>query len=92
MPHLLIGAHLAGYGDRPTATELRRILRSETATVRQGQILHEIFGRIDPWDLSRLSYEGRLSVYEVAQAMHHSGISRPRAIDWLHMFASRPRR
>lgn len=87
---LLIGAHLAGFPNRPTPDELAAIFRSDAPTPRERSILYHVLGCIHPWDLSGLLYEERLSVYELARAIHFSGIRRPRVIDWLHMFASRP--
>ncbi|MDE3261410.1 MAG: hypothetical protein OYL41_05415 [Acidobacteriota bacterium] len=86
----LIGDHLAGYPDRPTALDLARILRSAAPTERERSILYHILGCIRPWDLTRLLSRERLSVYELARAIHFSGIRRPQVVDWLHMFAARP--
>ena len=86
----LIADHLAGYPNRPTGAELARILRSEAPTARERSILYHVLGCIHPWDLTRLLAHERLSIYELARAIHFSGIRRPDVIDWLHMFASRP--
>ena len=66
------------------------ISRSETANVRARSFLYDILRCIHAWDLSRLLYEKRRSVYEVARAFPDSGIPRPQVIDWLHMFAGWP--
>ena len=87
---LLIGAHLAGFPDRPTADELAAILRSDAPSPRDRSILYHVLGCIHPWDLSGLLHEEHLSVYELARAIHFSGIRRPQVIDWLHMFAVPP--
>lgn len=87
---LLIGAHLAGYPDRPTADELAAIFRSDAPSPRDRSILYHVLGCIQPWDLSGLLHEERLSLYELARAIHFSGIRRPQVIDWLHMFAEAP--
>lgn len=86
----LIADHLAGYPDRPTAAELARIFRSTVPTSRERSILYHVLGCIRPWDLTRLLSRERLSVYELARAIHFSGIRRPQVIEWLHMFAARP--
>ena len=87
---LLIGAHLAGYPDRPAADELAAILRSDSPSSRDRSILYHVLGCIEPWDLSGLLHEERLSVHELARAIHFSGIRRPQVIAWLHMFAAPP--
>ncbi len=86
----LIADHLAGYPDRPTGSELARVFRSPAPTPRDRSILYHILGCIRPWDLTRLLSRERLSVYELARAIHFSGIRRPQVIDWLHMFAAPP--
>ncbi len=87
---LLIGTHLAGYPDRPTAQELARIFRTDDPSARDRSILYHVLGCIDPWHLPRLLFDERLSIFELARAIHLSCIRRPQVIDWLHMFARRP--
>lgn len=87
---LLIGTHLAGYPDRPTGEELARIFRTDDPSARDRSILYHILGCIDPWHLPRLLFDERLSIFELARAIHFSRIRRPQVIDWLHMFAVPP--
>ncbi len=87
----LIADHLAGYPNRPSGSELARIFRSATPTERECSILYHVLGCIRSWDLTRLLSRERLSVFELARAIHFSGIRRPQVIDWLHMFAAPPR-
>lgn len=86
----LIAAHLAGYPDPPTAPDLARILRSDNPTRRERFALYHILGCISPLDLGGLLSEEHLSLYELARAIHFSGIRRPQVIAWLHMFAVPP--
>ena len=68
---LLIGTHLAGYPDRPTARELARAFRTDSPSARGRSILYHILGCIDPWHLPRLLFDERLSIFELARAINH---------------------
>ena len=87
---LMIGTHLAGFPDRPSGEELARIFRSAAPSERDRFILYHVLGCIDPWHLPRLLFDERLSIFELARAIHFSRIRRPQVIDWLHMFAVPP--
>ena len=89
---LLIGTHLAGDPDRPTGEELARIFRTDTPGARDRFILYHVLGCLDPWRLPRLLLDERLSIFEVARAIHFSRIRRPQVMDWLHVFAVSPER
>ena len=86
----LAGGHLAGYPERPGGTELARIFRSPRMTaVERDQVWH-VFACIHLWDLPGLLYPGGMSVYQVARAIHLSGILRPHVIAWINLFGVPP--
>ncbi len=86
----LIGAHLAGFPNRPTAAEFSRWLRSSARCPRKEMAFYNVFETIWPAELPRLLSRAHLSVYEIARAIIVSEARAPDTIRWLHQFAVDP--
>ncbi len=86
----LIGRHLAGFRNRPTASELSSWLRSPDRFPRKKAALYDIFEAIRPPERPRLLSKGHLSVFEIARAIILSESRAPGTIRWLHQFAVDP--
>lgn len=84
----LLGRHFAGHADRPTPAALRRALRAVRPDRTQRGILYTLFGGMRFLEFRDLVHVGGLPIYDLAQALRHSGARPVTVIRWLNQFAS----
>lgn len=88
--HALSCAYLAGMPDRPSGPLLRRHFQSaDLSRLPRSHVWH-VLVCIQSFDLHRLIPRGGVSLYEVARAIHITGIRRGTVVSWINQFAVRP--
>lgn len=87
---MLCGAYFAGVPQRPIPARLARMLRAEELDDAEAFVLGQLFAAIFPAELALLLSRERLTVHELARAIHLSGTRRAQVVRWLHQFAVRP--
>lgn len=88
----IIASCLAGYPNRPTATELSRWIRTPSSCSPRIGALYDIFETIHPGRCAQMLSRGHFSLYEIARGIIHSQARAPALIAWLHQFAVDPKR
>ena len=88
---VIASAYLAGVPQRPSPAALARMLRAPELDDSDAFVLHQLFAAIFPAELALLLSQERLTVYELARAVHLSGTRRAQVVRWLHQFAIPPR-
>ena len=86
----LLGLHMAGVPNRPSAPGLAAIFRTSHPAPPDREILRQLFGALPAPRFKRLRTLGGISLYEMARAIHVSGNRRNAFVRWLHRFAVRP--
>ena len=86
----LVGAHLAGVPNRPSALTLDSMFRTPHPSPSDRDILVQLFGGLPAPRFKSLCTLGGISLYEMARAIHVTGNRRNAFIRWLHLFAVRP--
>lgn len=86
----LLGLHMAGVPNRPSAPGLAAIFRASHPSQSDREILRQLFGALPAPRFKRLRTLGGIWLYEMARAIHVSGNRRNAFIRWLHRFAVRP--
>ena len=87
----VILSNLAGFPNRPTASELSSWIRSPGCSSPRWGALYNIFENISSGQCARMLSRGHFSVYEVARIIILSEARAPDVIGWLHQFAVDPR-
>ena len=87
----VIGAHLAGVPNKPSASALGRIFRNPAPSGPDRDILIQLLGGLPAPRFKTLATLGGISLYELARAVHVTGSRRNAFIRWLHRFAIPPR-
>ena len=87
---MLSAAYLAGVPNRPTAAEFAKILRASELNDAQALLLNQVFAAIYPSELKLLISHERLTIHEIARAIHLSGTRRAQVVRWINQFAVPP--
>lgn len=82
--------YLAGHRDRPSGARLRRHFQSPDLSGLPLSHLWHVLACIRGLDLNRLLANGGLSLYEIARAIHLTGIRRISVTRWINQYAIRP--
>ena len=83
-------AHLAGHAHRPSGPLLRRYFCSPALSGIPSSLVWHVLACVRGFDLNRLLAYGGLTIYEIARAIHLSGIRRASVTHWINQFAIRP--
>lgn len=87
---MLTCAYFAGVPQRPSPEDLARLLRSSELDDTNAFVLYQLFGAIYMDEIPLLLSHERLTVHELARAVHLSGVRRAEVIHWLNQFAVPP--
>ncbi|MDE2974457.1 MAG: hypothetical protein OXU64_07030 [Gemmatimonadota bacterium] len=82
--------HLAGHRDRPSGARLRRHFQAPELSGLPLSLVRHVLACIRGLDLNRLLAYGGLSLYEIARAIHLTGIRRVSVTRWINQYAIRP--
>lgn len=87
---LLCAGHLAGFADRPSGTDMFRLLVEGTRNEGDRQLVRELLCDIRPEMYPQLRREDALSAWHLARAALDCEVKRGTLSRWLNQFAIKP--